>query len=668
MQHKIYQLRIHGDNILECESALKLLASALNGGSYSLSGGSAYSPVYNFRSNTDEEFEAQLFPGYGRWSFPLAEYIASLGGTLRESPDAIVTRLEDEGGKLYERPMLALEFSGALPAGNNAWQRTGRALALAYAGIPYLYFAELGGQELNAERVIKAARFPNPLVPFAYAVLGMSSGSISLPVYIQSPSIDEKIIEVFKDCFGDKDSIDLVRAILLSEDTKDSKDRIEKKVAKILEILSGQRKRTNSILKPSEWSEFYSQKTGLAKANWLIKKAMPWNKKTGIKSLTPTFGQLLKAANTVKASAIGSTDMPICIISPENRALFGKEVKKIYKTKINADFEAWVSSDSRPLICVWVAGFKPKGDDSRPDRGLVPMARMIFGLEDVDLMTVVYGPAKPSTWSLLQSDMWKLASINGLWEAILNLSNALIVDSSTGTDLKSFGFLVSKEKTKFEKKLLPAASNVPNFGEHDVDSVLHLLFSNSIDFGVYESLCNPPGGDWSGINTIDFSSGRESRWTSLPRVSGITAKRPDHLIQFKFTDNLLSIESKDTETTLEDRIGPRLVEYVKVLLGKAPTAFRNKGTINWSQYAGKEIAKFNFLSGAAFRFRNEEELYSALKRGKVDIVFGIEFKCDSKQTIIHFVTSEKGEQLLGILIKLSERFGGDMLKLQRHSR
>ncbi len=400
MPQKTHDLRIHGDNILECESALKLIASSLNGGTFKLAGGSAYSPIYHFQSDTDEEFAVQLFPGYGRWNFPLAEYIASLGGALREAPDAVITRLEVEGGKLYERPVLALEFSGALPAGNNAWQRTGRALALAYAGIPYLYFAELGGQELDSQRVVKAARFPNPLVPFAYAVLGMSSGSISLPIYIPSPSIHKEVIEIYKDCFGDKDSVELTRSILLAQDTKVSRDRLEKKVAKILEILSKQRKRAD-ILKPEEWAVFYSQTSGLAKARWLIKKAMPWNKKTGIKSLTPTFGQLLKVANEVKAVAIGSRDMPICIITPENRPLFGDRIKKIYKGKIDAKFHNWISGTAKPLLCVWVAGFKPRGDDSRPDRGLVPLARMIFGLEDVDLVTIVYGPAKPSTWAML---------------------------------------------------------------------------------------------------------------------------------------------------------------------------------------------------------------------------------------------------------------------------
>jgi hypothetical protein len=657
MPMKNHNLRIHGDNILECESALKLLSSSLNGGVFHLVGGSAYAPIYSFKADNGEEFTVQLFAGYGRWDFPLAEYIASLGGTLREAPDAIITKLETVSNKLYERPILAFEFSEALPAGNNAWQRTGRALALAYAGIPYLYFAELGGQELDAKRKIKAARFPNPLVPFAYAVLGMTSNSISLPIYIPSPSSHKNIIEIYKDCFGDKESIELIKGILLSNDIKDIKDRIEKKVVKILEILSGQRKRAESILKPEEWSEFYGQKSGLEKANWLIKKAMPWNKKTGIKTITPTFKLLLKAVNDTKASAIGSKDMPICIISSENRGFFGNEIKKIYGDKINTDFKNWVTNSSRPLVCVWVAGFKPRGDDSRPDRGLVPMARMIFGLEDVDLLTVIYGPAKPSTWLLLKNDMWKLASINGLWEAILNLSNGLIVDSSTSVNLDNYGFLTDRKKGNFKKELLPAANDVPNFGEHDVDSVLHLLFSNAIDYGIYESLCNPPGGDWSGIGVLDFKSGREFRWTSLPRVSGVKSKRPDHLIQLQNANAFLSIESKDLESTLEDKIGPRLIDYVKSLFKIAPTSFREKGVITWNQYIGKKLSDFYFLSGGAFRFQNLEKLKSALIRARVDIIFGVEFKPETKQTILHIITTKQGKILLPLLTKLSERLG-----------
>ncbi|MBU6214496.1 hypothetical protein KGM48_01480 [Patescibacteria group bacterium] len=657
MAETIHQLRIHGDNILECESALKLLASSLNGGAFELVGGTAYAPVYAFTANTGEKFVAQLFPGYGRWNFPLEEYIASLGGTLREAPDAVITKLEEEDGTPIERPMLALEFSGALPAGNNAWQRTGRALALAYAGIPYLYFAELGGQELDAKRVVKAARFPNPLVPFAYAVLGMNSSSISLPVYIPSPSIHAEVVEIYKDCFGDKDSIELIRTLLLSADTTDTKSRIEKKVAKIIELLATQRKRAD-ILKPEEWAEFYAQGSGLAKAQWLIKKAMPWNKKVGIKPITPTFPRLLKAVNDVKAAAIGSRDMPICIIAPEGRADFAKQVQGIYKTKISDEFSTWVATGTRPLLCVWVAGFKPRGDDSRPDRGLVPLARMIFGLEDVDLLTVVYGPAKPSTWAALRSDMSKLAATNGLWEAIINLSNALIVDSATGTSLPDFGFIVPKRAGQFEKLPLRAASETPHFGEHDVDSALHLLFSDAVGHGVYESMCNPPGGDWSGINVFDFDNDTEYRWTSLPRVSGALSKRPDHLIQMRSLGTLLSIESKDVAARLEDKIGPRLIKYAKTLLAKAPIAFRKRGEPSYSRYEGKALKGFEFLSGAAFRFQGEAELRDSLKSGRVDLVIGVEFNTAEKLVVLHLVTSAAGKALVPVINDLAERRKG----------
>ncbi len=511
---------------------------------------------------------------------------------------------------------------------------------------------------------MKAARFPNPLVPFAYAVLGMSSGSISLPVYIPSPSIHKEVIEIYIDCFGDKDSIELVRSILLVKETKASRERIEKKVVKIVEILSKQRKRAD-ILKPAEWAEFYSQTSGLAKSQWLIKKAMPWNKKTSIKSLTPTFGQLLKAANEVKAAAIGSSDMPICIIAPENRPLFGDRIKKIYKDKIDSKFNDWISGTTRPLLCVWVAGFKPQGDDSRPDRGLVPLARMIFGLEDVDLVTVVYGPAKPSMWAALASDMWKLASSNGLWEAIINLSNAVIVDSSTGTALKNYGFLMDKKKIVFEKKLLPAASNSPHFGEHDVDSVLHLLFSNSIRLGVYESMCNPPGGDWSGVNILNFSTDQEFRWTSLPRVSGLESKRPDHLIQLKAGNVLLSAESKDVQERLENDIGPRLMAYAKTLLNKAPTVHRKRGDDGWKPYDDIKLGDFNYLSGGAFVFKKVDDLKIALKRGGVDVVFGVEFQPDAKLTILHIMTSNKGAVLLPIVKTLAEKLNG-LVKITIH--
>ena len=660
-----HKIRIHGDNILECESTLKLMATSLNGGKFVLKCGPAYAPVYSIEASNGESFDIQLFAGYGRWKFPLAEYVASLGGMLREAPDAVITRIELVGGKEYERPILAVEFSGALPAGNNAWQRTGRALALAYAGIPYLYFADIGGQELDSLRKIKAARFPNPLVPFAYAVLGDSSGTTSLPIYSPSPSGSQSLIEVFDGCFGAEDSVLLTKAILLNEDTKSSKDSLEKKVLKILEVLSQERKR-NDILEPKEWAELFSHKSGIDKAKWLITKAMPWSKKTGIKTLTPTFKKLIEIAKESGAVAIGSKEMPICLIPAEKRPVFASKVKTNYTVKIDEQFNTWIGTNSRPLICVWVAGFKPKGDDSRPDRGLVPLARMIFGIEDIDLLTIVYGPAQISTWDSLKLDMHKLATSNGLWESIVNLSDAIVVDSGTSTKLDSVGFLVTKKHPIEKGKLLPPASEVPNFGEHDIDSVLHLLFTHSSSSEqLYECMCNPPGGDWSGINILETQEGIELRWTSLPRVSGTDSKRPDHLIEFLDERTLLSIESKDTATKLESEIGPRLIRYVDSLLKSNPIAIRILNTGIWKRYEGETIQKFKLLSGGAFRYVNEENLKDTLKRASVDVAFGVEFIPSEKRTVIHITSNDAGRAYLDKITRLASTLDG-IIEIEIH--
>ena len=63
MVNNHHDLRIHGDNILECESALKLINSSLKENEPEITGGSAYCPLYSFISDTNESFDVQLFAG-----------------------------------------------------------------------------------------------------------------------------------------------------------------------------------------------------------------------------------------------------------------------------------------------------------------------------------------------------------------------------------------------------------------------------------------------------------------------------------------------------------------------------------------------------------------------------------------------------------------------------
>ena len=160
---KIKHLRIHGDNIVECERTVMLLSQAFNAESRLVAEASLYMPVYEITVNENETLRIDLLSGHGRWGVDITAVLTNNGGVLREAADAYITEIVD--GK--EQILLALEFCSALPAGNNAWQRNGRAYSSVLAGVPYLYFAEIGGVELDENRNVKAPRFPkNTKSPF----------------------------------------------------------------------------------------------------------------------------------------------------------------------------------------------------------------------------------------------------------------------------------------------------------------------------------------------------------------------------------------------------------------------------------------------------------------------------------------------------------------------
>ena len=157
MNHR--HIRIHGDNIIECERSLSLLSKAIDKTPKFITGSPVWMPMFMLGT-----IQVDLLSGHGRWGVDLANVLSEHGGVLRESADSYFTEIKDGN----ETILFALEYCSALPAGNNAWQRNGRALSSALAGIPYLYLAEIGGVELDENRKIKAPRFPNPVVPFSY--------------------------------------------------------------------------------------------------------------------------------------------------------------------------------------------------------------------------------------------------------------------------------------------------------------------------------------------------------------------------------------------------------------------------------------------------------------------------------------------------------------------
>lgn len=657
-------LRIHGDNIIECERGLHLIANSFSAKIQHLVS-APYMPEYEILDNRIVLFHVTLLPGHKRWGTNIQTIFQSHGSLLRETTDVIITKVSKD--KIYEEILLAVEFSAALPAGNNAWQRNGRALACALVGIPYLYFTEVGGIELDKNRKPKAPRFPNPIVPFSYLTITETYGVLCLPVYTPSPSSSENIYTQFSPATGTEDVKDVIRYAIENKLTPQPYEILVQKTIAMVNILTDIRKRA-ATLHGDEWMDFLKLDTGRKKADWLAQKQINWQKKRASKiETTETFQKLIRLFESIHPVSIGASDIPVCLIPQNERPNFAQKVLDLYGNSINPQFIKWLNVNS-PLIIVWITGFKPKGDDSRPDRGLVPLARMLFG-EQVDILSIVSGPAKVEMWAMLQKDSEQLIRQNGLWEAIICLSNAVLVDSPTLPHRPITLLLTPFHKQNQNRIHFPITPATINFSEHDVDSIVHLLFSTNMDAGVFEAMCNPPGGDWSGLSIINFKTGEEFRWTSLPRISGVGSKRPDHVIQFNSPEEkitLLAIESKNMPSKLLPNLGTNLTAYIRKLSETPPTAIKATNS-DWQlwQNGGFPMSEINIISGGAFCWTQEDALALYLDRCQLDIVLAIEFDLVEQSALLHIMVRPMANFLLPKIHYLAQRFGG-RLKIQVH--
>lgn len=646
--------RIHGDNIIECERALALIGKAF-GVVPERTSQSIYMPSYSIKTE-NAIYKIDLLPGHDRWNVDIKGELVKRGAPLRESTDAYITKLSED--KLSEELIFAMEYCSALPAGNNAWQRSGRAATCLEVGIPYLYFAEVGGVELDENRNVKAERTPNPIVPFSYISASRALKITCLPVYQAHPAITEELRKLYSSCFGLEDSLNLIKELLKNGSVSDAFEKLLQKGLRLVRILSDGRKRSSKV-KGDHWEAYLKIEDGNEKVAWLDTNAIreTWLKKTSEKVKTSsTFKYFLFEASKISIS-IGA-EVPICAIPVRNIEKLHDIVRKIYSKELYELFLKSVSKDC-PILIVWVNGFKPKGDDSRPDRGLVPLARMLFG-NKINVLTVVYGPAKAKMLKELYKNPDLMRKTNGLWEAVLNLSNYVLADSET-SELGPH-FLINEGRVKQERTKISLPYTAPNvaFSEHDVDTAIHSIFSTGRD-NIYECLCNPPGGDWSGISIKDFQTKDKYRWTSLPRVSSIGGKRPDHVIQLLYnkTTYFLVIESKGFARDLEDNIGYNLKQYINVLFKSPPTAYK-KSNLVWSAFEGgsSPISSYNTLSGGAFNLKSSDELNKIMMDKGLDFVMAFQLKRLGEASILHLRTSEQYKFLIDIIVDTVNNFSG----------
>ena len=633
---------IYGDNIVECERMLALVRQALCATSC-VPFGSVTAPSFLLRAK-DDEYRIDFYPGFGRWENDIVAEVRKCGGVLRETPDVFLTSVN--GG--VESPILAVEFCSALPAGNQAWQRSGRAYSLACAGIPYLFITEIGGYELDDLRNKKAPRLPNPAVPFSFISYSANADSDVMIAYEMNPGADAENKARYGRMIADADLPRYIAARIRSEDASPFAQSMERKALSFVLASASERKVRLAALASDDWRRVNAALSRDGDASELYKAFdIPWKKKLSIPT-KPEFSRFLKGVEEI-ATALASGDLPFCVIRPDKAERLVALLKSTYPH--SGEQITWDELENENVALCFVNGFKPRGDDARPDRGLLPLLRMLVG-DDIKVLSVVYGPASETMVEKLSKSPHELGKENGLWESVLSLSDYVICDSMrSSTPVVQRGWIDRRRNTPRPSAIRMSAnpSHCPRVGcegEHDVDSALHMLFAYVLGGRCFEAMCNPPGGDWSGVSLV--FGGREYRWLTLPRVSSSGSKRPDHVVQVG-DSAVVSIESKDYLKNLEPKIGSRLNRYCQDLFGHPPSCVRPAGG-KWTDCtSGFLFPDMTYVSACAFIDRASDDARDALVKTQTNVAFLVSF--DKEETTIRIRLSADCDNRVQTLLR-----------------
>lgn len=209
--------RIHGDNVVECERIAEYIIKTLDDVEEDCKLISPSAIEYNLKFtylSKPYRWNLILLPGFNkagrhRWEKNIFDTLRENGSFLAETPDAIITKIDND----KEIILFAIEFCSALQAGNQAWQRSGRAYSTGKAGCPYIYVVDFVKFELdNKTRVRKALRFPNPIVPYSYNVFSEKNNIFVSEAYIKAeefaPNYEPKLKQFDESIFAEKEISD----------------------------------------------------------------------------------------------------------------------------------------------------------------------------------------------------------------------------------------------------------------------------------------------------------------------------------------------------------------------------------------------------------------------------------------------------------------------------
>ena len=628
--------RVHGDNIVECERILKYITLSVK----------VLSQTKRFSSlaclTLDIVFEyfgkkydwsIEMFPGFSkdnrsrRWKSNIFEALKDSGSFLDETPDVVVTKIEDG----IETILFAIEFCSALQAGNQAWQRSGRAYSIGRTKCPYIYIVDFVKYELDSTtRERKTLRFPNPAVPFSYISFSKLTGGFIAQAYTKAEDFRENsdVFKLFKDeWFSETLICDFILSKMLGFNTEDIEKKILDNNFNVVAFLTSNSSGSNRF-SVGDWRILFETEKNIIKYSKTRKNRFKFAKSIAQKSYTDDQS-VTQFLESVKDYSIGiaSKDLPFGFIPTNKIKEFTAKLKEIYP-QIGSEFDVLETLKGDCIICM-IKGFKPRGDDNRPDRGILPLATMLAS-ENEYILAYIYGPIIERNYKLLLSDPMRLSEASGFWRVFLSLSDFIFLDSPL---LPNSNEVVSKfiDNRKIKKHYLketeagdfsrPVISNIPNaYREDDVDTVIHFMFSYLLE-NTFEGMCNPPGGDWSGLSV--FLDDCEYRWLSLPRVSN-NSKRPDHVSEMFIKGQkpiLFIIESKEKGNDLEEEIGIRLKAYIEWLLSFSPSVYKNKDNEWYDATEIVNIKNFELISVGAYIDDNRYDNEAILAKSKCDLLF-----------------------------------------------
>lgn len=135
----------------------------------------------------------------------------------------------------------------------------------------------------------KAARLPNPAVPFSYVSFSLTNETPTLPVFITSPGADEASRATYADVFAEVEFVALIRAMLLGKSDETAINVLRLKALAFIETKASA-SRTQVTLTPREWEQAYEAlENGQPLVDFLIANTrLSWSKVAYIQAITPT--------------------------------------------------------------------------------------------------------------------------------------------------------------------------------------------------------------------------------------------------------------------------------------------------------------------------------------------------------------------------------------------